>query len=244
MSNGRACITSPIHFQSHAYAEVAYRDILLSLATQHTEWLDLGCGRSLIREWLPGAHETQLQLHRTCKRIAGIDLEAADVNGNPYIHERHVGSIEQLPFPDGSFNLVTAQMVVEHVSTPLEMLKECARVLAPGGHFVFVTPNLHNWLIAVASIIPDAIKRPFTVFAQTRRSQDIFPAHYRLNTSTSIKQSLSLSGMTAESLEYIDGSPDLVSLPVLDRIERWIRTLQPRACRSDLIVHARKLSAG
>ena len=227
-------------FRDERYAEVAYRDIVLSLATQNTEWLDLGCGRSLLPYWLPGAQEVQTRLRRICKRIAGIDLEDADVHQNPYIHERYVGNIEQLPFPDASFNLVTAQMVVEHVQTPLAMLRECARVLVPGGHLVFVTPNLENWLIATAGIIPHRVKRPLVAIAQVRRPNDIFPVYYRMNTLADIEKGLALAGMSSEWIECIDGSPDFFNVPLLDRIERWIRSVQPQARRSDLLVHARK----
>src|SRR5215469_2798213 len=94
-------------------AEAAYRNLLFSLVDRETEWLDLGCGRSLIREWLPDAHAAQLQFSRTCRRIVGIDLEENDLALNPYIHEACVGSVDRLPFPDASFNLITAQMVIE-----------------------------------------------------------------------------------------------------------------------------------
>lgn len=231
-------------FRSGRYAEDAYRDIVLSLADQDTEWLDLGCGRSLLPSWLPGAQEDQAMLRRICKRIAGIDLEDADVHQNPYIHERYVGNIEHLPFPDTSFNLVTAQMVVEHLQAPLAMFRECARVLVPGGHLVFVTPNLENWLIAAASMIPDRIKRPLVAIAQVRRHDEIFHVHYRMNTFADIEKALVLAGMVSERIECIDGSPDFYNVPLLDRIERWIRSVQPQARRSDLLVHARKPFTG
>ncbi|HEV7138769.1 MAG TPA: class I SAM-dependent methyltransferase [Steroidobacteraceae bacterium] len=226
--------------QGQPHAEAAYRNVLCSLVNRDTEWLDLGCGRSLIRDWLPGAHDVQMQLRHTCKRIAGIDLEKADVDRNPYIHEAYVGSVEQLPFADRSFSLVTAQMVVEHVSAPLAMLKECARVLVPGGHFLFITPNLKNLLIAAASIVPDAIKRPLTSLAQMRDANDIFPTRYRMNTSAAIEKTLSLAGMTPELIEHIDGFPDLTGLPFVSLVERLIRAIQPQTCRSDLLVLARK----
>jgi ubiquinone/menaquinone biosynthesis C-methylase UbiE len=35
-------------------------------------------------------------------------------------------------------------MVLEHLESPHTVLKEIARVLAPGGKFVFLTPHLGN----------------------------------------------------------------------------------------------------
>lgn len=221
-------------------AEAAYRNILFSLIDRETEWLDLGCGRFLIREWLPDAKATQLQFSRTCKRIVGIDLEEKDVEQNPYIHEACVGSVERLPFPDESFNLITAQMVIEHLANPLAAVKECARVLGPGGTFLALTPNLKNLLVAAASIIPNAIKRAFTERAQSRDAHDIFPTHYRMNTSAALRKTLALAGMEVEFIDYIDGSPDLQFAPVLNKIEQLVRAVQPNALRSDLLVLARK----
>lgn len=221
-------------------AEAAYRDSLLSLVDEETVWLDLGCGRFLIREWLPDAQAVQLQFSRTCKRIVGVDLEEKDLGRNPYIHEAYVGGIERLPFPDCSFNLITAQMVIEHLTNPSDVVKECARVLAPGGVFLVLTPNLKNLLVAAASIIPDAVKRDFTWRVQSRDPHDIFPAHYRMNTSATLKKTLSTAGMQIEFVEHINGSPDLASIPVINKIEQLLRTIQPEALRSDLLVLARK----
>lgn len=221
-------------------AEAAYRDLLLSLVDSETVWLDLGCGRFLVREWLPDAQQSQLHLSQTCKRIVGIDLEEDDVRLNPYIHEAWVGSIERLPFPNNSFSLITAQMVVEHLSNPLRVMRECMRVLAPGGTFIALTPNLKNLLVAAASLIPDAAKRPLTQRAQSRSAHDIFQTHYRMNTPAAFKKMLGLVGMQVEFIEHIDGSPDLKFVPVLNKIEEWIRSVQPEALRSDLLVLAAK----
>ena len=44
-----------------------------------------------------------------------------------------------LPFRDGSFDLVLSHAVIEHVSDATLYLRECARVLAPGGHVYLST---------------------------------------------------------------------------------------------------------
>ena len=44
-----------------------------------------------------------------------------------------------LPFPDGAFDLVLSHAVIEHVADAPLYLRECARVLAPGGHVYLST---------------------------------------------------------------------------------------------------------
>ena len=44
-----------------------------------------------------------------------------------------------LPFRDGAFDLVLSHAVIEHVADAPLYLRECARVLAPGGHVYLST---------------------------------------------------------------------------------------------------------
>lgn len=48
--------------------------------------------------------------------------------------------MQRLTFADGAFDLVLHSSVLEHVRKPFEALRECTRVLAPGGWLVFEVP--------------------------------------------------------------------------------------------------------
>ncbi len=60
--------------------------------------------------------------------MAGVDI-AADA--------------EALPFRDGVFERVECDAVLEHVRHPEQVVREIARVLAPGGYAHLVTPFCH-----------------------------------------------------------------------------------------------------
>ncbi len=52
-----------------------------------------------------------------------------------------LGTLEQQSYPDDSFDAVTMSHLIEHVHKPLEVLRECQRILKPGGKLIIVTPN-------------------------------------------------------------------------------------------------------
>src|ERR1700736_5441658 len=101
--------------------------------------LDLGCGRG-------GVVET---FWREVRLAAGVDPDIPSLSehrshGMPVVR----GTGEQLPFAGDSFDLVVCIWVLEHLRSPASVLCEARRVLRPGGHFVFLTPNLRNPLLA------------------------------------------------------------------------------------------------
>lgn len=54
------------------------------------------------------------------------------------------GDGQRLPFPDAAFDTIYSFDVLEHVPDPGAGLKECARVLRPGGHMLLVFPGYYH----------------------------------------------------------------------------------------------------
>jgi ubiquinone/menaquinone biosynthesis C-methylase UbiE len=98
--------------------------------------LDLGCGtgyllRLLARQW-PQATE-----------LAGIDpapamIVAADGLTLDDRLDFRIGEAERLPYSDAFFDLVVSTTSFYHWADQQAGLRECARVLVPGGHLVVV----------------------------------------------------------------------------------------------------------
>ena len=55
------------------------------------------------------------------------------------------GYLEQAQFPDASFDAITLIEIVEHLRDAQSLLRECARILKPGGVLLVTTPNAHSW---------------------------------------------------------------------------------------------------
>jgi SAM-dependent methyltransferase len=55
-----------------------------------------------------------------------------------------VGDILNAPYPAGSFDVITAFHVMEHMYEPLEVLRKIAFWLKPGGIFYFMVPNIDS----------------------------------------------------------------------------------------------------
>jgi SAM-dependent methyltransferase len=121
------------------------------------------------------------------------------------LRERVLGLGGALPFVDGSFDLVTANMVVEHVRDPRSFLADVHRVLRPGGAFLLHTPNRSYYLVWLAARIPEAAKRGLIYLLDTRREKDVFPTFYRMNTPARIQRLAEECGFHVERLS-VQGS--------------------------------------
>jgi len=164
--------------------------------TPDSHVLDLGCGRGGLVELI----------WRDVKLAAGLDPDIPSLNehrapGMPVL--RGIG--EHLPFAGESFDLVVSVWVLEHVKEPLEVLREVARVLRPGGHFVFLTPNLRNPLVSMSRIgkaIPLLQTRLVSRF-YGRREADTFPVQYRANTAKTIQGLAEASDLKVAELRVV-----------------------------------------
>ncbi len=103
----------------------------------HPDWLDVGCGWHFDWPWEPGREQEMISR----ANVVGIDPDREAINRHRSITKRTVGCIERLPFDGASFDLVTANVVMEHVKYPALALSEIYSVLRPGGIFVFRTPS-------------------------------------------------------------------------------------------------------
>ena len=98
--------------------------------------LEVGCGG--------GALLSRLIAHGSC-HVVGVDWLRTSVNLARRRNSRArllQGDACALPFPDGRFDKVVAQHLIEHFDDTKRVLTEWHRVLKPKGVLVIVTPNI------------------------------------------------------------------------------------------------------
>jgi 2-polyprenyl-3-methyl-5-hydroxy-6-metoxy-1,4-benzoquinol methylase len=121
----------------------AYRDIE---KRAHGDVLEIGCGRGEFAIWL--------SQNRPDFNITAVDFSQEAINiaaGRALQQDAKViirqDNAEALSFPANSFDYIVSCECIEHVSNPILMAQEIARVLRPGGGFCVTTENYLNGML-------------------------------------------------------------------------------------------------
>jgi SAM-dependent methyltransferase len=99
-----------------------------------------------------GAGAVLLALASDVDQLSGIDLDADPAAVAPLLETRgkrvdlRKASVYELPYGEGTFDLVVSFSVFEHLSEYERALGEVARVLAPGGLFLLGMPSVNRMM--------------------------------------------------------------------------------------------------
>jgi ubiquinone/menaquinone biosynthesis C-methylase UbiE len=158
--------------------------------------LDAGCGRTapVLRKYVGRA-----------KRLIGVDL--VDFREPVDGVELHQGNLARIGVEDATVDLVMSRSVMEHVEDPRSVFIEMHRILRPGGHFMFLTPNLWDYASLIAKAVPNRLHPAIVARTEGRAAEDVFPVCYRTNTRRSVARWAQLSGFEVASFEYLGQYP-------------------------------------
>jgi ubiquinone/menaquinone biosynthesis C-methylase UbiE len=191
-----------VEFHQNVYAKR-----LAEVISAGMRWLDVGSGSRLHNGYgVPSPKE----LAARCREVIGLDFEREHLAQNEALSSFVVGGGDAIPFPDNRFELITANMVLEHLENPAAVFSEIHRVLTPGGRFVFVTPNKHHPLVRCVSLfLRPATQRVLAHRIEGRPLEHIFPTFYRANTVETIHTLATTTGFKAESVSIVRNIPFL-----------------------------------
>jgi SAM-dependent methyltransferase len=134
-------------------------------------------------------------------RVLCVDLDRQAIRRHPG-RWRVVGDGERLPLRSASCDLVLCEHVFEHFVRPARVVDDVARVLRPGGHLVFATPNRYGPVALLARVSPHALHAWWNR-KRGAAAEDTFPTLYRLNTRSAIERECARAGLKRVSLDMI-----------------------------------------
>jgi SAM-dependent methyltransferase len=162
--------------------------------------LDLGCGHQFLPDW---AWIPDVELLNGLPQVVGADYDFQSLKQHKLLKAPVRSDIGCLPFQNDSFDLVTANMVMEHVLDPVRVLQEARRVLAPGGVFLVHTPNRSSPMMTLAAHIPQTPKNWLVGMLEDRQEEDVYPTVYRFNRVSEIHAAARQAGFEVESCEFV-----------------------------------------
>jgi SAM-dependent methyltransferase len=178
-----------------------YRAALDALITPQTRLLDAGCGPGgLVKDYVGVA-----------RAVVGTDRYAAHFAEPAEIATLVEADMTALPFGAECFDVVTCSWVLEHLDAPAAAFAEVARVLSPGGHFVFITPNKANYAVWLRRLVPNRVSKPLVKAIYARDEDFINPTFYRANSYHDIDRLLVVAGLRCVRFDHV-GDPTYLAL--------------------------------
>lgn len=213
--------------QDHPY-RIFEREVEGHLRPEHT-LLDAGCGRTA---------PVLVKYRNRASRLIGIDVvDFAPGTDGLELHQCDLGA---MPLEDDSVDVIMSRSVMEHVAEPARTYQAIRRVLKPGGHFVFLTPNLWDYASIIAMLVPNRFHPWIVARTEGRDERDVFPVVYRTNTRGAINRWARQTDFAIVSFRYLGQYPSyflfngplfllatayekaISRVPVLNVLQGWI----------------------
>lgn len=211
--------------------------------------LEIGCNPGQFTEILvrAGYRVAGLDLHPEDRQALwerlGVEMRGANLEREP------------LPYDDGAFDAVVFSEVMEHMAwSPLPVLIEIRRVLAPGGQLVLSIPNAlylrERVLLAGRLLFWRSLESPAEFHHRMRlRGQENYTIHHHLYTGREVRWLLTQAGFSSVQVRYVTAReqvgvswPRLLRRPwrVLPKALLWGVTALLPPLRSMLLATARR----
>src|SRR6266403_2080233 len=204
-------------YQSYTdnWDDLLFRERILRHLSLDSVVLDLGAGSGLV---------SQMRFRGMCRHVCGLDT-VQGVLTNQHLDCAKVGSGEDIPWADNTFDIVFANNVLEHLKEPERVFAEVRRVLRSGGVFLAKTPNRFHYVPLIAQLTPHSFHRLVNKL-RGRNAADTFPTLYRANSKNKLLKLAKESNLDVINIERIEGRPEYMrSLPLYPFGLAWERAV-------------------
>ena len=163
-------------------------------------------------------------------RAHGHDVVGLDLFPHPGRRIVCADACAPLPFRERAFDAIVSLEGIEHFEDQTGFLRECARVLRPGGTLVLTTPNVLHLSARVSGFCTGQrlMKHGFVNEVSTLRSREgtrIYHGHAYLIDAFRLRYILRVVGLRLVGLETTTRSPSSLALaplvPLLWATTRW-----------------------
>ena len=178
------------------HATARYQALIAESIHPRSRVLDMGCGRGGIVERLGGKG-----------RWIGLDPDWHSLaDHRARFLPRCCGNAAALPFSSHSIDIVISSWVLEHLADPATVFHEIARVLRPGGHLFFLTPNASHPIPQFSQKLTMKLKAQHKLVHRlyNRVPADTFSVHYQANTWRKIDTYAAQAGLQLIEMEFIE----------------------------------------
>ncbi len=185
--------------ENHPYRKL--ERLIEAHITPDSTVLDIGCGREA---------PTLKRFRGKAARLIGIDvIDFRTEDGDLDLRRLDVTKMQGID--SGSVDVAWSRSVMEHVRDAPAAYREVARVLKPGGVYIFLTPNLWDYGSLVAWLVPNRFHPWIVRHTEGRQEEDTFPTHFSSNTKRRIRKLAGANGLLVEKLDYLNQYPNYLA---------------------------------
>lgn len=167
------------------------------LLPAHGTVLEIGCGRNA---------PMLTKIKGKADQLIGIDL-VEFTNPDPELTLIPGDACHMTAIADRSVDLIFSRSVMEHIQDVHACYREVARVLKPGGCYIFLTPNFFDYISLIAWIVPNRLHPMLVRATEGRAEEDTFPTFYRSNTRRAIRDAANRNGLMIDDFGYLGQYP-------------------------------------
>ncbi len=183
-----------------------------ALLTPTSAVLDIGCGRTA---------PNLAKLKGRAGKLTGIDVIPFTIDDpDMTLLTRDVGAMEGIA--DGSIDIAYSRAVMEHLTDPDAAYREIARVLKPGGRYLFITPSIFDYGSIIAALVPNKFHGKIVNLTEGRAEEDVFPTVYATNRIGLIRRQAAAAGLKVHDARYVGQYPNYF---VFNRALFWLGSM-------------------